>query len=149
MEKLAILGGPKAVKTDPADMFNWPIITKEMEEAVLKVLREGKMSGNDVTKEFEKEYAEWHGMKYALGHSTGTGALHGAMFGLGIGHGDEIICPSITYWASALPVYSLGGTVVFCDIDKETLNIDPNDIEHRITKRTKAVFGGSLRRDAC
>jgi len=139
MEKLALLGGPKAVKADPKDIFDWPIITKEMEDGVLKVLREGNMSHTDVTKEFEKEYAKWHGMKYALGHSTGTGALHSAMFGLGIGRGDEIICPSITYWASALPVYSLEGTVVFCDIDKETLNIDPNDIEHRITERTKAV----------
>ena len=115
------------------------IITKEIEDAVLKVLREGKMSGNDVTKEFEKEYAKWHGMEYALGHSTGTGALHGAMFGLGIGHGDEIICPSMTYWASGLPVYSLGGTVVFADIDPETLCIDPNDIEGRISERTKAI----------
>ena len=139
MDKLALLGGPKAVKTDPGDMFKWPIITKEIEYAVLKVLREGKMSGNDVTKEFEKEYAKWHGMKYALGHSTGTGALHGAMFGLGIGHGDEIICPSITYWASAMPVYSLGGTVVFADINPETFCIDPNDIEGRISERTKAI----------
>jgi len=140
MGKLALLGGEKEVKTDSRDIFKWPIITKEIENAVLDVLREGKMSGTDVTKEFEKEYAKWHGMKYALGHSTGTGALHGAMFGIGIGHGDEIICPSITYWASALPVYSLGGTVVFADIDKDTLNIDPNDIEHRITERTKAIL---------
>ena len=66
-------------------------------------------------------------------------ALHGAMFGIGIGRGDEIICPSITYWASALPVYSLGGTVVFADIDPETLCIDPNDIKERISERTKAI----------
>jgi dTDP-4-amino-4,6-dideoxygalactose transaminase len=62
------------------------------------------------------------------------------MFGIGIRKGDEIICPSITYWASCLPVYSLGGTVVFADIDPETLCIDPNDIERRITPRTKAII---------
>ena len=139
MSKLAILGGEKTVKTDVGDIFTWPIITKEIEEAVLEVLRAGNMSGTDVTKKFEEEYAAWHKMKYALGHSTGTGALHGAMFGLGIGKGDEIICPSITYWASAMPVYSLGGTVVFAEIDPETLCIDPNDIEQRITERTKAI----------
>lgn len=139
MSELALLGGPKAVHSDPGDMFDWPIVTPEVEEAVLEVLRAGKMSGTDVTKEFEAEYAAWHGVKYALAHNTGTASLHGAMFGLGIGTGDEIICPSITYWASCLPVYNLGGTVVFADIDPKTLCIDPNDIEHRITDRTKAV----------
>ncbi len=138
-QKLAVLGGAKAVQTEPGDMFTWPIITKEMEDAVLEVLRGGNMSGVDVTREFEAVFAKWHGMKYALGHSTGTAALHGGMFGLEIGCGDEIICPSITYWASCLPVFSLGGTVVFAEIDPETLCIDPNDIEHRISKRTKAI----------
>ena len=54
--KLALLGGEKTVKLDQGDMFTWPIITKEHEEAVLEVLRAGKMSGLDITKEFEKEY---------------------------------------------------------------------------------------------
>jgi len=138
--KLALLGGPKAVKSDPGDIFKWPIITKEDEEAVLEVLREGKMSQTDVTQKFEQEFAEWLGMKYALAHNNGTAAIHAALFGLGIGVGDEIICPSITYWASCLPAYSLGATVVFADIDPDTLNIDPNDIEKRITPRTKAIM---------
>ncbi len=140
MANLALLGGSRAVKTDPADMFTWPIVTKEIEESVLEVLRAGKMSDIDVTQRFEEEFAKWHGVKYALAHNNGTSAIHSAMFGLGIGHGDEVICPSITYWASCLPVYSLGGTVVFADIDPETLCIDPKDIEHRITERTKAII---------
>jgi perosamine synthetase len=139
MTKLAWLNGPKAVQNDPGDLFVWPIVTPEIEQAVLAVLRAGKMSGLDVTEAFEKEFAAWHGLAYALAHNTGTAALQGAMFGLGIGKGDEIICPSITYWASCLPVYALGGTVVFADIDPETLCIDPTDIEHRITGRTKAI----------
>jgi perosamine synthetase len=137
--ELALLGGPQAVQTDPGDIFAWPLVTPEVEEAVLDVLRMGAMSGTAVTKEFEREFAAWHGVKYALAHNTGTAALHGVMFGLGIGKGDEIICPSITYWASCLPVYSLGGTVVFADIDPVTLCIDPADIEHRISERTKAI----------
>lgn len=140
MSKLALLGGAKAVRSDPEDLFTWPIVTKEVEEAVLEVLRSGRMSGTDITKQFEQEYAKWHGMKYGLGCNNGTAALHCAMFGLGIGVGDEIICPSITYWASSLPVFSLGGTVVFADIDAETLCIDPNDIEHRISDKTKAIM---------
>lgn len=139
MSKLAILRGSKAVQTKPGDIFTWPIITREIEDAVLEVLRAGNMSGTEVTKKFEQGFAEWHKMKYALGHNTGTAALQGAMFGLGIGKGDEIICPSITYWASCLPVFSLGGTVVFADIDPETLCLDPNDLEKKITGRTKAI----------
>ncbi|MGB9642632.1 MAG: DegT/DnrJ/EryC1/StrS family aminotransferase, partial [Candidatus Ratteibacteria bacterium] len=115
-------------------------ITKEMEEAVLKVLREWKMSSTDITREFERAFADWHGMKYGLGCNTGTAALHCAMYGAGIGVGDEIICQSTTYWASCLPAFSLGATVVFADIDPETLCIDPDDIEHRISPRTKAIM---------
>jgi len=139
VEKLALLGGPKTVVEDPGDLFDWPIVTREIEDAVLEVLRAGKMSGTDVTQQLEQEYAEWHGVQYALAHNTGTASIHGAMFGLGIGTGDEIICPSITFWASCLQVYSLGGTVVFADVDPDTLCIDPDDIEHRITERTKAI----------
>ena len=138
-EKLALFDGPKAVQKDPGDVFTWPIITKEDEDAVLEVLRRGAMSNMDVTEEFEKEYAAWQGTRYALGFSTGTAALQAAMFGCKIGIGDEIIAPSMTYWATCLPVYSLGGTVVFADIDPNTLCIDPKDIEHRITERTRAI----------
>lgn len=137
--KLAISGGEKAVKSDPRDIFDWPIVNEEMEEAVLDVLRKRSMSGTDITKEFEKKFAQWHGMKYGLGCNTGTAALHCAFFGAGIGRGDEVICPSITYWASCLQVFSLGATVVFADIQPDTLCIDPDDVERRITERTKAI----------
>ena len=137
--ELAIHGGPKAVQTDPGDLFTWPIITDEDEAAVLEVLRAGKMSEIDITKEFERELAEWHGVEYALGHNTGTAALHAAMWGCGVGVGDEIISPSLTYWASCLPAFSLGATIVFADVCPDTITIDPADIERRITDRTKAI----------
>jgi len=140
MIKLAINGGNKAVQIAPGDIFSWPIITEEDEEAALEVLRAGKMSETDITQKFEEEFAQWHGMKYALGHNTGTAALHAAMFGCGVGVGDEIICQSMTYWASALPAFSLGATVVFAEIDPNTLTLDPKDVEHRITQRTKAII---------
>ena len=139
MSELAILGGPKAVQIDPGDALNWPTITQEDEDAVLEVLRRGGMSGIDVTTAFEEEMATWQGLTYALGHSTGTGAIHAAMYGCGVGVGDEVICPSMTYWASCLPVYSLGGTVVFADIEPDSLCIDPDDIERHISDRTKAI----------
>ncbi len=138
--ELALLGGSRAVKSDPGDIFTWPIITRETEDAVLEVLRAGKMSDIDVTQKFEEEFSQWLGVKYALAHNTGTAALHSAMFGIDMGKGDELISPSITYWASCLQVYSLGGTVVFADIDPETLCIDPHDVECRISPRTKAIM---------
>jgi len=139
MSELAINGGPKAVQTDPGDVFRWPIITDEDVDAALEVLRAGKMSATGVTMQFEQELAEWHDMKYALCHNTGTAALHTAMFGCHVGLGDEIIVPSLTYWASALPALSLGATIVYAEVDADTLTLDPNDIERHITPRTKAI----------
>ena len=139
MSELALFGGPKAITKDPGNLFKWPIITKEDEEAVLDVLRNGAMSGTDVTKEFEKEFAAWQGLDLALGFSTGTAAIQSAMFGCKVGVGDEIICPTITYWASGLQAFTLGATVVFANVDRNTLCLDPADIEHRIGPRTKAI----------
>ncbi|MCP4638915.1 MAG: DegT/DnrJ/EryC1/StrS family aminotransferase [bacterium] len=137
--KLAIHGGPKTVTADCGKATAWPLITKEDEDAVLEVLRAGSMSGTDITKEFEKEFAAYLGVEYCLGYCNGTASLLGAMFGCGVGAGDEIICPGMTYWASALPCFQLGATVVFADVDPDSLCIDPADIDHRITDRTKAI----------
>ncbi|NLC58816.1 MAG: DegT/DnrJ/EryC1/StrS family aminotransferase, partial [Armatimonadetes bacterium] len=136
---LAIHGGPKAVQTDPGDIFTWPIITQEEEQAVLEVLRAGKMSDTDITMQFEDEFAAWHGMRYALAFNTGTAAIQSALWACGVGVGDEVIAPSLTYWASALPAFSLGASVVFAEVEPDSLCLDPNDLEHRITERTKAI----------
>jgi len=114
---LALLGSEKFITTERPDMFAWPIVTDRHEQAVLDVLCARKMSGIEITKEFEKKYAELLGRKYALAYNNGTAAILGAMYGLGIGLGDEVICPSITYWASVAQAYSLGATPVFADID--------------------------------
>jgi len=136
---LAVHGGPKAVTKDPGDLFRWPIITPEDEEAVLSVLRAGDMSGTEITKQFEKEFTAWLGTPYALACCNGTAALQAAFWACGIGAGDEIICPSVTYWASAAPALMLGAAVNFADIDPETLCLDPADIEARIGPRTRAI----------
>ncbi len=137
--QLAICGGSKAVTTDPGDIFHWPIVTAEDEEAVLEVLRAGTMSSTAITLKFAQEFADWLGMTYALGYPSGTESLRAAMWAIGAGAGDEIICPSMTYWASCAQALTLGAAVNFADIDPDTLCIDPNDIEHRIGSRTKAI----------
>lgn len=138
-QKLAWLGGPWAVESHDADLFRWPIITEEDEQAVLAALRAGDLSASGTTMEFESEYAGWQGTEFALSYPNGTMALLAAMWAIGLRRGDEFICPSMTYWASALPALSLGATPVFADIDPVSLCIDPTDIEHRITRRTRAI----------
>src|ERR1035437_764450 len=90
-EKLAILGGPRAVPNDEPDLFHWPIITAEDEAAVIAVMRKGNFSEGEVTAEFEKEFSRWIGMKHVLGTSNGTSAVLEAIFGAGLGRGDEMI----------------------------------------------------------
>ncbi len=136
---LALLGGPKTIATATPELFQWPIVTAEDEAAVLDVLRRGAMSGNEITKEFEKEFAAWMGMSLALAYPNGTEALRAAMWALGVGAGDEIICPSMTYWASCTSALSLGAAVHFADIEADSLCIDPKDVEHRIGPRTKVI----------
>ncbi len=138
-EKPALLGGPKAVTADPGDLFAWPIVTEEDERAVLEVLRAGAMSGTELTKQFEAEFAEWMGVPHALATCNGTAALQAAMWAVGVRRGDEVICPSMTYWASGLPALTLGAVPVWADIQRDTLCLDPSSAAERIGERTKAI----------
>ncbi len=139
MSELALLGGPKAVTLHEPNMHRWPVVTREEEEAVLDVLRSGNWSLPPVTREFEKEFAEYVGAQYALAHNNGTAALHGAMFAVGVAPGDEVISQAYTYWATIMPALALGAVPVFVEIEERTLGIDPEDLERKITRRTKAI----------
>lgn len=144
-EKLAYLGGTpvlaKSEKTAELDhLFRWPIVNAGMRRASDDVLKDGNMSGTNITREFEKKFAEWQGSKYSLACINGTTALNIAFYAVGIGPGDEVICPTLTYWASCTGVVNLGATVVFCDVKSEDITLDPKSFEERITPRTKAVI---------
>ena len=140
MNKLALLGGEPVLKNPEERMFHWPIVNDAMRTAQAEVLESGNMSGTDISKKFEAEFAAWQGTKYALSHDNGTNALTAAFWAVGIGPGDEVICTSVTYWASCCGVLQLGGKVVLCDIDPVSLQMDPASFEARITPRTKAVI---------
>jgi perosamine synthetase len=137
--RLALCGGPRTVEREPSQLFRWPVVTREDERAVLEVLRRGAMSATEVTRKFEAEFAAWLGTDFALGYPNGTEAIRAALWACGVGAGDEIICPSMTYWASAVPALSLGAAVHFADIDPHTLCLDPADVEHRVGPRTRAI----------
>ena len=139
MEKLALLGGTPVIKETPKQLFKWPIMTQEDEDAALDVIRNNRFSGVDITEKFCEEFAQWQGVDYALAFTNGTMSLAAAMFAIGLQPGDEIICTTKTYWASIVPANEFGTKVVFCNIN-DKLSMDPADIEHRITPKTKAIM---------
>jgi dTDP-4-amino-4,6-dideoxygalactose transaminase len=113
----------------------------EEEQAVQQVIRSGWLSMGEVTKEFEREFAAFIGAKHTLAVTNGTAALHLACLAAGIGTGDEVIVPSLTFVATANAVRYTGATPVFADVESlEYLNISPSSVETRITERTKAIL---------
>jgi dTDP-4-amino-4,6-dideoxygalactose transaminase len=117
-----------------------PFVGSEEETAVLEVLRSGWMTQGPRVAEFEKQFAEYVGAKHAIAVSSCTTALHMALIAAGIKVGDEVLCPSLSFIATANSIQYVGATPVFVDIDPTTFNLDPNRIEESITPRTRAIL---------
>ncbi len=120
---------------------NAPVISAESKKYVEEALQTGWISsaGPFITR-FEKEFAEFLGVKHAVTTTSGTTALHLALLTLGIGKGDEVILPDFTMIASVFAIIYTGAKPVFVDVDPETYCIDPALIEAKITKNTKAIM---------
>ncbi len=116
-----------------------PVITEEMKKAALEVLESGRFVKGPKVKKFEKNFADYCGVKYATAVSNGTAAIYLALRALGIGEGDEVILPSHTFIATAEPIPMVGAKPVFVDVG-EDYNIDIHDVERKISERTKAVI---------
>jgi dTDP-4-amino-4,6-dideoxygalactose transaminase len=116
-------------------------IEKRDINAIIQVLEENEMltTGRYVP-EFEKQVCSYTGARYGVAVNSGTAALHLAMYAIDIKDGDEVIVPAISFVASANCVLYQKGKPVFCDIESETLNIDPNKIEALITEKTRAII---------
>ena len=123
-------------------------IKEELFEAFEKVYDSTAFSGGPFVEEFEKSFANYIGVKHAVGVSSGTTALHLAMLALNIGPGDEVIIPANTFIATAWGVSHAGATPVFVDCD-ETWNIDVTKIEAAISSKTKAIIGVHLYGQPC
>lgn len=117
-----------------------PDITEREIEAVCSVLRTFRLSLGPKLEEFEGKIAEYAGVRRAIAVNSGTSALHLIIRALGIKDGDEVITTAFSFIASANCILFEGARPVFVDIDPQTLNIDPDGIEEKITKRTKAIL---------
>src|SRR4051794_14484383 len=95
--------------------------------------------GEGPVAQFERDFAALTATEHALVMNSGTASLHSAYFAAGVRPGTEVIVPSYTFFASAAPILQCGGIPVFCDVDPETLVADPDDVESRITPRTRAI----------
>jgi perosamine synthetase len=132
------------VATETKKKLNVPItkpaLGEEEARAPFESIRSGWVTQGPKVAEFEKAIASYVGAKHGVATTSCTTGLHLALVAAGIGEGDEVIVPSFTFIASANAILYTGAKAVFCEIDPRTFNIDPNDIEKRITKKTKAIM---------
>lgn len=138
MEKLAIEGGKPVRRTLLPYGHQW--IDEDDVQAVIEVLRSDWLTTGPKVADFERAFANTVGAKEAVAVSSGTAALHAAVYALGIGPGDEVIVPPMTFAATANCVVFQGGIPIFADVDPNTLLLDPAQVEMKITPRTRAII---------
>lgn len=124
-------------------------IEEEVNSSVLECFKNAQYIMGENVKQFEKEIAEKIGVKHAITVGNGTDALIIALKSLGIKEGDEVITTDYTFFATAEAIRFVGATPVFCDVELDTYNIDPSQIEEKITEKTKAIICVHLFGNAC
>ena len=117
-----------------------PYIGIEEEQAIIDVLRSGWVTQGPRVAEFEGKFSEYIGCDHSVAVSSCTTALHLALVAIGVGPGDEVICPSLSFIATANSIAYTGATPIFGDIDIATYNLDPSRLEEVISGRTRAIL---------
>jgi perosamine synthetase len=142
---LAVLGGPRLVP-DGVDESAWPDVDDSDIDAVVSTLRSGKLSwfNNTEVRALEEAWASYVGVEHCLALNSGTAALHAAVAAVGVGPGDEVIVPALSFLASASCVLHHQAIPVFADVDRTTFTLDPADLERVVTPRTKAIIAVHL-----
>jgi len=125
--------------------INVPLVGKEEITIVTSILKKGALTsaanlGGKYVQDFEKSAASFVNSKYAVAVNSGTAALQAALYALDIKNGDEVLVPSFTFVATANAVVSTGAKPVFVDVLKENYTMDPDDLEKKITKKTRAII---------
>jgi len=127
-------------KTNPKIHYGHQWIDEADIQAVVDVLRSDWITTGPKVSEFEQAVADYVGAEYAVAVNSGTAALHAAMYAVGVGPGDEVILPPMTFVATANCVVFQGATPVFADVEPDTLLVNPAEVESKITERTKAII---------
>ena len=117
-----------------------PTITEDEAREVYECVKSGWLSTGKKVREFEEKIKNYTGARYAVAMNNGTSTLHSALLALNVGQGDEVIVPTMTYISSANVVLYCGAELVLCDCDPKTFNADADEIEKRITSKTKAIM---------
>jgi perosamine synthetase len=145
--KLAITGGRPVRST--LLPYGRQCVEEEDIAAVVEVLRSDWLTTGPNVAEFEQAFAATCGARAAVAVSSGTAALHACMHVLGVGPGDEVIVPPMTFAATANCILYQGGTPVFADVDADTLLLDPERVKEKVTARTKAIIAVDYAGQAC
>jgi len=141
MKKLAINGGQPLRDTKANPWPQWPVWGKEEENALIEVLHSGVWSYNGPKEaEFNKLFAEFTGVRHSICAANGTVTLQLALEALGVGIGDEVIVPGLTWQATAATVIDVNATPILVDVLEDTWCLDPQEVEKAITPRTKAII---------
>jgi L-glutamine:2-deoxy-scyllo-inosose/3-amino-2,3-dideoxy-scyllo-inosose aminotransferase len=141
MEALAIAGGKPVRDTKVNPWPKWPVWDQNEEKALIETLNSGVWSYNGPKEtEFNRMFAEFTGVKYAVSAANGTVTLQMALEACGIGIGDEVIIPGLTWQATAATILDVNATPVLVDVCDDTWCIDPIEIERAITPRTRAII---------
>lgn len=117
-----------------------PIITQKEIKNVQTILTSGQITQGEQVKKFEEKFAKYCGVKYAVAVNSGTAALHCALYACGIKEGNEVITTPFSFVATANSILMQNAKPVFSDIDEKTYNLDPTQIEKKITPQTKAIL---------
>ena len=139
MQQLAIHGGPKTLNKE----FSWPIFDDTDVNAITELAKTGAWGNPDcagLVEQIEKDFAAYCGSKYALSCVNGSVALRLALIACGVKPGDEVIVPPYTFIATASIVLESNCVPVFVDIEPETYNMDPQEVEKAITEKTKVII---------
>ncbi len=139
--RLVINGGSRAVP-EGLEIPRWPVVTKKDIFAIMRMVEREEFWGFSAKEvmTLEKEYSEYVGVDYCLALDSGTAALHAAVAAVGVGPGDEVLVPALTFVSSATSVLHNQGIPVFVDVDPDTFNMDPTKIEEKISKKTKVIM---------
>jgi dTDP-4-amino-4,6-dideoxygalactose transaminase len=136
--RLALLGGPAALKQQPPE---WPIFDDSDRKALNDVMESRVWGGyHESVGGLERRFAAYHGAAYGIALANGTVSLEIALIAAGIKPGDEVIVPPITFVASATAVSRIGAVPVFVDVDPETINLNPEEVAGHISEQTRAII---------